>query len=202
MTKKGEKLENTLEEVYNVPEAHLDGKYTKTTHFMLYGLGINPNSNVFRYNFLNAFIDDAAVDHNIKNPIFILFQTEAFNDKWKRIETILKSIPVFIYEYDVGVYKGKNLIMFAFEFPSIFGADYFKFLQGEYSKFSPEYKKLFKKEFKNEQGVSKESAIYGVINKTDSLKEKIENRIDEKLDPTKEYWEKMSPEREIFRYNQ
>lgn len=201
MTKNETDIVQTLQEPYRIKDTLFDGLYTKTTHFLLAGLGINPNSNIFKDKFVNAYIDDAGIEHVIKNPVFMLLKTKEFDDYWKKLELTLKALPRFVYEYDVGMDGDNHLVMFAFEFPAIFATDYFKFLSGEYYKFSNPYKHLFKKDIINDKGTVVENAIYGVIHKTPSIKKVIETIVGEPIESEGEFWDKMSPEREIYRYN-
>lgn len=201
MTKNEVSIQESQVEKYQTKETIFDGYYTKTTHFLLAGLGINPNSNIFKNHFLNTYIDDAGLEHNLRNPLFLLLKTREFDDSWKKLEAILKSMKFFVMEYDVGMDRDNYLVMFVFEFPEIYAPDYYKFLAGEYSKFSAPYKRLFKKEFTNDRGVVVENTIYGVVYKTPTLKKRIESRIGETFPTEAEYWEQMAPEREIYRYN-
>lgn len=192
-------IELLTKQPYKLKETILDGPYTKTTHFLLPGLHISNNLQTFTKYFVNAFIDDEEITHIIKNPVFVLCKTKAFDADWLKFETALKSSPRCIYDYIVGKFEDDYLVMFLFEFPPAYRADYFKFIEGEYSQFSEQYKKLFIEKLKDDNGTEKENSLYGIIHKTQTFKHKLEKIIDERLDPQKEYWEKWSVNREIFR---
>lgn len=192
-------IELIVKQPYKVKEQILDGRYTKTTHFLLPGLHISNTLESFTKYFVNAFIEDNGITHIVKNPIFILCKTKVFDDEWFKFESTIKSSPRCMYEYDVGKYDDDYLVMFLFEFPAAYRADYFRFLESEYSKFSDHYKKLFKETMTNSKGETVENSLYGIVYKTPSFKKTMEKVIDAPLDSTKEYWEKWNPEREIFR---
>ena len=202
MTKNETDIYSAIQEPYKIKDAIFDGVYTKTTHFMLPGLGISPSSTIIRQHFVNAYIDDMGIEQSFKNPVFILLKTSEFGESWKKLEEILKSLSHFVYDYDAGMDGENYLVMFVFEYPAIYSTDYFKFIAGEYSQFSDSYKHLFKREIVNDRGFVVENAIYGVVYKTSTLKKRIEELVGESIDYTGEYWDKMSTEREIYRYNQ
>ena len=198
-------MDNTIEfltaQPYKLKEEILDGTFTKATHFLLPGLHLSKLENFHKF-FVNAFLEDEELTHIIKNPVFVLCRTKVFNDVWKRFESNIKAYPRCMYEYNIGKWEDDYLIMFLFEFPIAYRSDYFKFCEGEYSQFSENYKKLFVPTITNEKGQEIENSLYGIIYKTPTFKKKLENLIDEKINPEKEYWEKWKPEREIFRKNE
>ncbi len=123
-------IEQLTEQPYKVKELILDGKYTKTTHFLLPGLHISSKVANFTKYFVNAFLNDEGMTHIIKNPVFVLCKTKAFDDDWQKFEYALKSSPRCIYEYTAGKSDDDYLVMFLFEYPTAYKNDYLKFLDG------------------------------------------------------------------------
>lgn len=201
MTKADTNVDLIIQEPYKLEELILDGKFTKTTHFLLPGLHLGGNMAAFNKYFVNSYINDEAISHIVSNPVFVLFRIKIFDESWKLFEQGIKSSPRCIYEYDVGKWDDDNLVMFLFEFPKAYKADYFTFLRGEYSQFSDHYKKLFPKTITNDFGKEIENPLYGVVYKTETFKKNLEIVIGATVQPTFEYWEKWSADREIFRKN-
>lgn len=201
MTKVETDIELVTTQEYKLKDLILDGRYTKTTHFLLPGLHISGNMQIFTKYFVNAYIDDGFITHIVKNPVFCLFKTKVFDQNWKNFEAAIKSSPRCIYEYNVGKNDDDYLVMFLFEFPSAYRSDYFKFIEGEYSQFSGLYKKLFSETAIDSTGQKIENPLYGVVNKTSSFKRSLEHVVGAPIDSRYEYWEKWSTDREVFRKN-
>lgn len=204
MTDNGTNIEAVTHQPYEVAYKILDGKFTKTTHFLLPGLHLSIDMKLFTLYFANAFLNDEYIEHILKNPIFILFKVKVFDEKWKLFEKSLRRTQRFVHEYNVGKHDDDYLVMFSFEFPPAYRADYFRFLEGEYSKFSDHFKRLFKETTPNDYGKIVENPLYGVVHKTENLRKQLERIICDPKEPnekinSEELWERWSPEREIFR---
>lgn len=202
MTKTEQDIEVLTEQPYKTDEKILDGKFTKATHFLLPGLHISTNLKNFTRYFVNSFINDEGIEHIVRNPLFVLFKTKAFDEDWEEFAKSLKKSPRCVYEYVVGKFEDDYLVMFLFEYPIAYREDYYKFLEGKYSQFSEHFKKLFEKTYTNEKGEEIEHSLYGVVNKTPTFKKRLEKLIDEPIDPSGEYWAKPTEEREVFRKKQ
>ena len=189
-----------LTQAYVEPEvSKLCNKATYSTLFLLPSLGISLSDRYLARYFLNAFIDDLAIKHDFQNPLFLLFQTSKFDENWKMYEKFLRNKENFVYEYNCGMKDEKFLVMFVFEFPSLFKEDYVHFLNGKYSSFSDFYCKFIQKIIPL-GGDQVENPAWGAIRKTDTLKAKIEDIIGQSISKYREYWPQYKPEREIYRY--
>lgn len=191
-----------LQEKYKVPDSIYDGKFTKTSQFMVPAIGINvTNPLVFRF-FENAFLTDLGHKHNYERPIFMLFSIPDFNDiNWKKVYNTLITSKNFITEYDIGVQNGKFLLMMVFSIPKEFEQDYYNFRAGKYSKFSKKYRENFP-EFLDKTK-KKKNIHWEIINKDPRLKEQIQKTFsleDGVLTDEDEIWDAPRKEREYYRF--
>lgn len=199
MTKNEVKVDELIREDYKVPESVFDKKRTKTTLFMLQTIFPN-NSLVATEYFVNAFIDDALFKHDLTRCIFILFKIEPKNPRWIMLAQKLRSKPEFVLEYFGGMQDGKHLMMMVFRIPEKYAAEYDNFIDGKYSKFSEDYKKLFPRHVYNEKAQPIESVIWQALYKADDLKKRMEDFLDTEFGPEDELWGKPEPKFEVYRY--
>lgn len=199
MTKNEVNTEELIMENYKVPESMFDKKRTKTTLFMLQTIFPNNSLMATEY-FVNAFIDDAKFKHLLHRPIFILFKVEPGSTKWIMLAHKLRSKPEFTLEYFCGMQDKKHLIMMVFKVPDRYSNEYENFIDGKYSKFSEDYKKLFPQHTYNERAQPKESTIWQVLYKSDELKRNIERFFDTEFAPEDELWGIPEPKFEVYRY--
>lgn len=211
-----EKIEKAevLQETYLTPSSTYDGKFSKTSQFMVPSIGINLlNPLVFKF-FQNAYLSDAEHEHNYLRPIFLLFAIADLKDKdWERVYSKLIQSPNYMAEYDIGIQNKKFLLMIVFQVPKEFEADYINFKLGRYSQFSEKYREKFPKFL--DRAKKKKNIHWQIINKDEDLKRDIEKeyRMDKgDLDrteikngeiyslPAKEIWDKPDKKREIYRY--
>lgn len=200
MTKNEVKVEELIMEDYKVPESVFDKKRTKTTLFMLQTIFPNNSLMATEY-FVNAFMDDDGYKHLIKRAIFILFKVEPRNTKWMMLAQKLRSKPEFVLEYFCGMQDGKHLMMMVFQVPERWSQEYEKFIDGKYSKFSDDYKKLFPQFTYNEKALPIESTIWRVVHKSDALKKEVENYFSVAFDPEDELWGMPELKFEVYRYD-
>lgn len=200
-------INDILKNNYNVPSSVYDGKYTKTTQFLLPAIDVNiKDKTLFKY-FLNAFIDDKEHVHSYTRPVFILLGTSNFKDKeWNKVYTNLFLNKNYVLDYDCGVRDGLNLVMVVFEIPEKYKHEYYSFKLGRYSMFSKEYKEKFPQFVGEDKTSQKESIIYQILYKSPALKRIIEKEFNLKeyeLDSsdTKEIWDLPRKEREYYRYS-
>jgi hypothetical protein len=114
----------------------------------------------------------------------------------------------YILEYFCGIQDGKHLIMMVFRIPDKYINDYINFLDGKYSKFSDDYKKLFPQHTYNERAQPIESTIWRVIHKSESLKKELERfftinpggKNPTVFGPDDELWGIPEPKFEVYRY--
>lgn len=199
MTKNGVNTEGVIMEDYKVPESVFDKKRTKTTLFMLPTIFPN-NSLVSTEYFVNAFIDDTQFKHQLSGVIFILFKTDPKGYKWQMLAQKLRSKTEYVLEYFCGMQDGKYLIMMVFKIPEKYTNEYQCFINGQYSKFSENYKKLFPRHVYDERAQPKESTIWQVLYKVEELKKSMENYFDVDFAPEDELWGEPEPKFEVYRY--
>jgi hypothetical protein len=199
MTRNEVNIDEYIREDYKVPESVFDKKKTKTTLFMLQTIFPN-NSLVASEYFVNAFIDDTKFKHDLKRCIFVLFKVEPKNPRWLLFANKVKSKLEFILEYFVGMQDGRHLMMMVFKVPERYTNEYDLFIEGRYSKFSEEYKKLFPQRTFNEKAQPGESIIWQALYKSEELRKKFETYFNVEFDPEDELWGKPEPKFEVYRY--
>lgn len=201
---KNDNIKELLNNTYIVPESIFDGRYTKTSLFMLPSLDISLSSINIKPFLINAFLDDREYNHIFIRPIFVLFKTKSYKDiTWKKLYESLMKKPEYLVDYDCGIQNDFNLVMFVFACPEKYKEDYYHFKRGRYSKFSEEYKKKFPEAVTNDKGKFVKSLMYGVIHKTNYIKSEVERVL--MLDPNiidemDELWEIPLRHREYYRY--
>src|SRR6478609_2342530 len=196
-------IEQVVGEDYTTPTSLYDGKWTKTTQFMLPAVGINvKNQQVFRF-FINAYLDDKGHEHEYKRPIFLLFGVENIKDfNWLKVYEGIRKSPNYITDYDCGMQNGKSLIMLVFSVPDEFEKDYYCFKKGRYSQFSTKYKDKFPQYIDVDPKNQKESIMWQVINLSETLRREVEKEF--QLDPGEcdswlEIWDIPRKKREYYR---
>lgn len=199
-------VNEAIKETYVIPPSVCDGKYTKTTQFMLPSIGLTNRNHLMRKFFINSFLDDRKHRHEYERPIFVLFGVEDFKDKdWYKVYSALLKSPNYIGDYDCGIQDKKKLVMMVFKVPDEFEKDYFNFKRGKYSKFSDAYKQKFPQEIADENGNIKESTLWQIMNKSPILMRLLEEDfgLDEgSMDDAEEIWDRPSRKREYYRYEE
>jgi hypothetical protein len=207
MTKNEIKLNEVLKEDYITPGSEYDGKYTKTTQFMLPAIGVNVKNRLIFNFFINAYLDDKGHRHQYERPVFVLFGVKDFENRdWQKVYSTLVKAPNYLMDYDVGEQDGNKLVMLVFQVPLEFENDYYHFKRGRYSRFSDTYKDKFPKMLQGDGG-QEESILWQIINKAPALKRKLEEIFGletGQLDwpDTKEIWDMPQKTREYYRYEQ
>lgn len=192
-----------LQENYIIPDSIYDGRFNKTTQFMLPAISINVTQPlVFKF-FENAFLADRQHKHNYERPIFMLFSVPDYKDKdWKTVYSILTKSKNYITEYDVGIRDDKYFLMLVFSVPEEFEKDYNNFRIGRYSLFSENYRKKFPEYLDKEK--KRKNIHWKIINKSDDLRKEIEQTFgltDTYLKTANEIWDIPRKEREYYRFN-
>jgi hypothetical protein len=159
---------------YNGGDSITGKGFTKTSLFILPMLGINfKEKPIFNF-FINAFVDDKNLDHNIKESVFILFKVKDVADKqWVAINDMLIKHKCYIYNYYVGEEDGCQLLMYVLQIPSYHLDNFNLIKQGKYSQTSALYKNLFPQYILLDKFQKTESQIWGILNKSATLKDKI-----------------------------
>lgn len=223
MTKDGTNIHEILAEPYTPKTGRYNPRFNKTTQFLLPMIGLDVSNKVLIRFLVNAFLDDKELEHEFVRPLFLLFKVKSYTDKdWIDLQRLLKlrqCAEFYTCDYYVGEDSAtnSNLVMYVFQTPEKFKDDYYHFKSGRYSKFSPEYKKRFKKEVLSGSEIV-ESKIYGAIHKTKTMKDFIALEFvvkDEKgkpknssdysefrayVDTLDELWDAPHKEDEYFRY--
>lgn len=143
-------------------------KITKTSLFLLPGLELDERELV-SIGLLNTFIGDSHDTVSTEEyPIYLLFKIPS--DKQTRFEEFaLKIEKKIIDEYDTE----DRYTVLVLSYPEKWRGEYRHFLNSKYSRFSPEYKKLVKKEVQPlEKFYSRRvtmSSAYAVLNRLTAL---------------------------------
>lgn len=192
------------QEHYDVPKSLYDGRYTKTTNFLLPAIDLNIRKKIISQFFVNAFLKDEEMPVQVNLPVFVLFKTvDLKNREWMGIYGYLQSKDEYVTDYNVGKDGFEHQIMFVFNVPQHYEDLYYKFKRGKYSEFPEEYKTKFPQYVKDEKGNVSESVIWGAMYKSSTLKALVEKEFclePDILTYENEFWERPRPHRETFRY--
>ena len=166
-------------------------KKTKSTSFILPMLG----KSIYFYNpfLINCFVGDKRFCRKYSNHIFVLLKIED-NNEYKTVEKDLKSLNNFVLSY---IPIKNETKMMVFKVPEEYTLDYFRFLRGEYSKFS----NRLKEEVMKLNNVNKKSVIYAAFTKAKWLKETWEKELNCKILPYSEVLSIPNLENEIYNKN-
>lgn len=138
-------------------------KSNKSLYFLLPMLGINYHN--YRDVIINSYIGDRINKPELANyHIFLLADSE--NQK-------LKNIKYYIEHYPIG-----DKFMFVYRIEEYYEEDYLKFILGQYSQFSPEYKhdiiKLLPTPYQR-------NTVFKVIMKTEEARKIIEEKVGQSI---------------------
>lgn len=204
MTKNGINLKTLVAERYEIPTSVYDGRFTKTTQFLLPAVNLNIRKKVIWSYFVDAFLDDKEYDHDIQRAVFCLFKThDPSSQEWKAVYEFLINKEEYVLDYNVGRdNEGNILVMVVYQIPEEAKEIYGLFKRGWYSKFPDWYKEKFIREIQDENGQMIESVLWGAMNKSPQLKAMVEETFGCTLDDDDELWEKPRPFREYYRYSE
>ena len=200
MTKNDVNINSVVDVRLSYPNSIFSGHTTYSTLFLtpvfdVYQVLIDNVSG----RLVNCYIDDMYLPHDYKRPMFMLIRSK-LDGTYDKIHSILSKNSNFVYSYVAGKNDEQLLLMYVFTCPKAYEKDYDKIMAGEYSKTSDKYKGMFNKSVPTSDGTYKESAVYGILYKTNTLKKKVETFLDEKLSKEQEYFGTFVPDYEIFRY--
>jgi hypothetical protein len=136
---------------------------TKSTVFLLPMLFREAREMKFRTAFLSAFVDYE--ESGIPYGIHLLFRFDP-SIEFRNFEEELSKHPNFIKSIDVDKYH----VLYCFSIPSEYEEDYYKILNSQYSKTSEK----FKKHILAFNGFNTEGETYGILYKTDKIRQKRE----------------------------
>lgn len=221
MTRNEVIIKNAVTQDYITPSSNVDGKYTKTTQFMLPAVKVHAANKTVNRFFINSYLDDMEHPHNYDRPIFVLFGVKDFKDNdWRKIYAAFTLSPDYITDYDCGVHDDIHLVMMVFKVPEEFAKDYYHFKRGRYSQFSIKYRDKFPRWIYDRNGKQQECIIWQVINKAYDLRQKIAEEFAAKrpdgtfydpedvvklradIDSWNEIWDIPRKNREYYRYNE
>ena len=210
-------VDNVVLEDYKEPDSVFNGRYNKTSLFALPFLGMSVTSATSTKYLRNAFIDDRGIEHDFEHPLFLLFSVKNQKDKvWIDFCKTLTKSEIYVTDYYVGVDAMINhLIMFVFKVPEKWVVDFEFFKAGRYSKMSDAYKVKFAQYTYSASGTKRETKMWGILNKSDALKDEIVKtfivpetstkedviNLRREMDGWDEIWDAPQPYHEIFLYN-
>jgi hypothetical protein len=135
-----------------------------------------PKNSLKNNGFINAYIEDDMSDNKYKDSVYLLFKPndiDLFKDfldgEYERTKQIIED-----YDYDGG------FVVVVYKLNKKFDKDFKKVKQGEYSKTSKEFQKLFPKVVKlKKNGLHRDelSLQYRIFNKTKDLMEYWQEKI-------------------------
>jgi len=170
----------------NYTRRKLDKRINTYSTTFLMPMIINLFPNRSKLGFVNVYLGDHGHTRQYKEAIYVLFNPR-FTQEYMKFESILEQHPLHLETYDVK----RGYVMHVISVPPKYLQDYFSFLIGEYSKFSPEYKSLFKK------GTNS----HAVVHRAAPLKRYWEKRLEMELSDDKELYSIFKPEKEIYRFD-
>ncbi len=220
MIKNDVDIEAILAENSEVTQSKFNGgRYNKTSLFALPMIEMHYKMRWLSKFMKNAFLDDGAIEHDFIRPIFVLMKVKDQQDKdWQDfcqgINTISQIKPLFITDYYIGQEDGHSLLMYVFTVSEKWSGDFELFKNGQYSKMSDKYKKMFPKDVYLSTGGKKESQVWGALYKSDNLKDAVvkefinpkTSTVEEvitfrrDMDSWDEIWDKPHAREEVYRY--
>ena len=198
---------------YNGGNLQTGEGFNKTSLFILPMFDLSYKERPLSIFLRNAFIDDLELEHNIDSGVFLLLKCPTERDSlWKKLENVLSKHPNYITDYYIGREDKSDLIMYVLQIPKKYENDFTLFKQSRYSQMSDEYKKLFPRYVQTASGQKKESQIWGVLNKSEDLKDKIVKefinphtstpeeiiQLRREMNDWNEIWDKINPLEEIY----
>ena len=148
--------------------------YNKTSFFCLPMISMSIEGNACAKYLRNAYINDANIEHDFINPLFVLFKVPNIKEKpWQDFVKAASIRDVYITDYYVGQEGTSSLYMYVFKIPKVYEDDYINFKKGRYSLMSAEYKSKFPQYLYSPSGTKRESRMWGILNKSDSLKDEV-----------------------------
>lgn len=198
-----------------------NGKFNKTTMFVLPMVEMNYKMRWLSKYLKNAFLDDGGIEHDFIRPVFLLMKVKNYKEKdWQDFCKSVLTLDIlrqsYITDYYIGQEDGHNLVMYVFNVSAKWAEDYDLFLQGMYSKMSDRYKSIFSREVYLTTGEKRESQVWGALHKSDTLKDTV---VKEFINPStstaedvislrrdmntwEEIWDKPQLREETFRFKE
>lgn len=148
-----------------------------------------PEAELNQFNFSNAYIadNDRAYPDEGLIRIYALFKPgEGTGLLFNEFVAKLDEQGILLDEYD---YPGSHVVL-VLQFPEKFREDYDLFMQGKYTKLSPDFKKIFPE--KRSEGLKEDYTLhFHIFNKTPGMRAYLEQELEveiDKNDKNFEYW--------------
>lgn len=168
-------------------------KKTCSTIFLLPAIGLY-RKDILKYGFLSAYLKDKNREISYDKAIYLLYKPPAMDRFQEFLRKEYARTPLLIEDYDyVGGY-----VVSVYQFPEEFMEEYKLFLQGKYSKFRRQYRRLFPDYIVTAEGEREVSLQYHIFNKTSAIREYWESKVDQILDEDAEMWSKPDMTSEIL----
>lgn len=174
-------------------------KKTITSIFMVPSLRV-PKNALKENGFINGYVEDAERDFQYPNAVYLLFLPtdiakfrEFLDDEYERTEQIIED-----YDYEGG------FVVVVYKLDPKWSKDFSLVRQGDYSKTSSNFQKLFPKVIKlMKNGLHRDevSLQYRIFNKTEDMVEYWENKIGIEWDDDFEVWDGYDEDKEILNIN-
>lgn len=210
-------IESILQTDHRIRECiEFNGKFNKTSRFIMPLLEISSGGKLTSMFLKGAFMDDYSIEHDFTRPVFLLFSVKNQRDRgWQELCKQLNARRDYIMDYYVGEQDNSSLIMYVLELAPKWGDDYELFKQGRYSKMSEQYKAKFPKTIYSASGVAKEGREWGILHKSDILKNEVVKlfinpgtsnaedviRFRRDMDDWNEVWDAPHEEHETYHYD-
>jgi hypothetical protein len=166
-------------------------KKTCTTIFLLPAIGLY-RKDILKYGFLSAYLKDKHREISYDKAIYLLYKPPAMEKFQEFLRKEYSRTPLLIEDYD---YAG-GYVVTVYQFPEEFLEEYRLFLQGKYSKFRRQYRKLFPDYIVTGEGEREVSLQYHIFNKTSAIRDYWETKVGTALDEDAEMWSKPDIESE------
>lgn len=151
--------------------------FNKTSYFVLPMIGMSVDGNICSRYLRNAYLDDKGIEHDFIRPVFMLFRVRNQKEKfWTDFCNAAQTRSTYLTDYYVGQDSDSALIMYVFQVPDKMADDYKYFKAGQYTKMSDQYKKGFEQYIFSPSGDKRESRIWGILNKSETLKDEVVKR--------------------------
>lgn len=130
--------------------------------------------------------------------IFLRYKFDGnLSSAYMKFEEEIQELPLLEDFYDIMDGEDNNTVMFVFKVPEKYIEDYNYFRDSRYSLMSPSYKKKVI-DYHSNKNPANRPILEGVLYKTKEYKEKLEDKIGEKLPPKSEFSSKWSRSKEYF----
>lgn len=168
-----------------------------TTIFLLPGIG-HTRQDLLKHGFLAAYLDDINHEVHYEESVYLLFKPEDQPAFQKFLENEYRKATLIVEDYD---YEGGYIVLI-YKIHEKYLPEYQLFLQGKYSKFSPEYISMFPMDIvvEDSMGIAtvKRSLHYHIFNRTTEIKEYWEKKIGEKMPKDMELWSSPDMDKEVL----